>query len=72
MRQDEVKRNLAAKEVRDITDALHRNSQAKRDFSDVEMALFLLICNINTDEQRNLLGELAKRYKTNTDTDIYF
>jgi hypothetical protein len=72
VRQDEVKRNLAAKEVQDITNALHRNSQEKRDFSDVEMALFLLICNINTDEQRNLLGELAKRYKTNTDTDIYF
>jgi hypothetical protein len=67
VRREESKRNLAAREVQNITNALHSNFRTERDFSDVEMALFLLISRMSAYEQKNLLGELTKRYKTNTD-----
>jgi hypothetical protein len=64
-RRDEAKHKLAAVEVQNITSSLHSDVRGGRDFSDVEMALFLLISRISAYEQKNLLGELSKRYKFN-------
>jgi hypothetical protein len=62
-KRDENNRRLLAMEVQNITSALHRNIRVGKDFSDVEMALFLLISRIDACEQKNLLNELSKRYK---------
>jgi hypothetical protein len=58
VRTEEADRKLAAIKVQNITKTL------RRDTSDVEMALFLLISRLSAHEQKNLLGELAKRYNT--------
>jgi hypothetical protein len=63
VRRDEANHKLLAIEVQNITSALHYNIRAEKDFSDVEMALFLLISRIGAYEQNNLLNELSKRYK---------
>jgi hypothetical protein len=65
VRKEEAERNLSAREVQHITDALRTHLRAERDIGDVEMALFLLIFRMSSDEQRNLLNELATRHKTN-------
>ncbi|HEY9825600.1 MAG TPA: hypothetical protein V6D19_09140 [Stenomitos sp.] len=70
VRQDEANRRLAAIEIQKITHALHSDLNIDKDFSDIEMALFLLISRMDVCEQQNLLIKLAKRHKLDSNCSL--